>query len=124
MSTGAERGSGSVLTLGIITVVLTLFVAVAGASGYVVAAHRARSAADLAALAGAVDFATTADAAAACGAAAVNAEANAVALAGCTVTGDPLDYVVAVEVDRTVARPLPALPSSVSARGFAGTVPP
>ena len=53
MSGQTERGSASVLVLGICLVALVLATAVAGLGGALVARHQAESVADLAALAGA-----------------------------------------------------------------------
>lgn len=48
-----ERGSGTVLAVGLVAGLLTLVVALAALGGVLVASHRARAAADLSALAGA-----------------------------------------------------------------------
>ena len=51
-----ERGGASILMAGVMGVVVTLSVAAMLISGYLLGYHRARAAADLAALSGAVAF--------------------------------------------------------------------
>ncbi len=69
-----DRGSSTVLVLGLIAVLLTVTVAALAVLSAVRAAHQARSAADLAALAGAVVHQQASDASTAC------AEAKRIAL--------------------------------------------
>ena len=69
-----EQGSSTVLVLGLIAVLLTVTVAALAVLSAVRAAHQARSAADLAALAGAVVHQEVPDSSAAC------AEARRIAL--------------------------------------------
>ena len=61
-----DAGSATVLSVGVIAVVLTVTVAALAVLSAVRAAHVARSAADLAALAGAIDYQARSDPAAAC----------------------------------------------------------
>jgi secretion/DNA translocation related TadE-like protein len=89
-----DRGSASVWLLAVGLVLLAAGLAGAALGGAHVARHQARSAADLAALAGAVH--TVAGAEVACGRAAVIAEANGARLAECHVDG--LDLTVTVHV--------------------------
>jgi secretion/DNA translocation related TadE-like protein len=84
----------------------------------VLAGHRARSAADLAALA-----AATAEVGAgeACSAARINARTNGAEVVTCRVTGEASSFVVAVTVSASTGLRAP-LPKAVSAEAHAGNV--
>ena len=114
-----ERGSGSILVLGVTIVVLMFGVAAIGVGGYLVAGHRARSAADLAALSGAADFVAGRDA---CDGAKRNARVNGARVVSCSQVGDQLDFVVTVQVEIPVQILVPGLPGSAQAKAFAGAV--
>lgn len=84
---------------------------------YLVAAHQARGAADLAALSGAVAMSAGEDG---CAAARRVARANAASLLTCDPVGDAVDFVISVRVARTVRLDLPGLPTKITALAHAG----
>lgn len=90
-------------------------------AGYLLAVHRARDGADLAALAGATAAESGGDG---CAAAARNADSNRVRLVECQHHGDTTDFVVSVRVVVAVHVRLSGLPTTVGARADAGPVPP
>ena len=104
--------------LGVSTILMVLAFAGVVAAGYVTAGHRARSAADLAALSGAAEVQRGGDA---CGAATRLAEANGARIVACDRVGDQIDYVVTVRVACAVGGPA-GLPRSVEAVAYAGSV--
>jgi secretion/DNA translocation related TadE-like protein len=112
-----ERGSGTLLMIGVLAVLLAAGLAVTCAAGYIAAAHAARAAADLAALSGAVAIESEADG---CVAARKTAVRNGTWLTSCDRVGDQVDFVISVEVARTIALGLPGLPSRVLATAHAG----
>ncbi len=81
-----ERGSGTVLAVGVVAVVLTITLAVLAVVSAVTAGHQARAAADLGALAGAVRYQT--DPGGACGEAARIVVLNGGSLDGCSIGAD------------------------------------
>ncbi len=85
--TGSEGGSASVLALGVIGVVFVLTAAVVALLGATMASHRARTAADLGALAGAQVLNEGAAMRSPCQAAAEIVSHNRSALLGCRVSG-------------------------------------
>ncbi|MFV0430241.1 MAG: Rv3654c family TadE-like protein [Arachnia sp.] len=95
-----ERGSGTMLTVGVIGAVMATAWAAAVVTASLGQAQRALGAADLAALAAASAYATGQ---APCEAAAEAAERNAAELVACDLVGRPSSFVVEV----TVAMPLP-----------------
>jgi secretion/DNA translocation related TadE-like protein len=106
-----------VLTVGVMAVVLVLGGAALVVAGYAVGYHRARAAADLAALSGATAFRSGQDA---CREARRSAERNGARLTDCEVAGDQIDFVVTVEVS-VAARGQPrGLPRHVDAIAHAG----
>ena len=105
-----DRGSASLWLLGVALAVLLLAGTVAMAGGLLVARHRAQSAADLGALAGAARAAQGPGVA--CPAAERIVRANGGRLVACEVDG--LDVLITVDVDG------PAGWGSVSARARAG----
>ncbi|WP_432506967.1 Rv3654c family TadE-like protein [Kineococcus arenarius] len=113
---GAPRdgGSGSVLLLGVVAAALALAVAVAGLGAAVAAGHRARAAADLAALAGADAALGRADGPA-CERAQRVLRANGAA-GGCAVAADGS---VRVEAEVVVGGPFAALLAGTPARAAA-----
>ncbi len=114
-----ERGSGSILMAGVMGVVVALSCVAMMVGGYLLAHHRARSAADLAALSAAVGYQRGRDA---CPEARRLAERNGAVLADCDQVGDQIDFVVTVVVRIPVRSVLPGLPAWVSAEAHAGPV--
>ncbi|MGI8768566.1 MAG: Rv3654c family TadE-like protein [Propionibacteriaceae bacterium] len=112
-----QQGSGTMLTVGIMTVFLMFGALGAVLGGYAMAAHGARAAADLTALAAAQSM-NAGDQP--CRVAEDIAERNHAELTGCTLTGTAGDFVVAVSVRARVRFQLPGLPSVVNAHAWAG----
>ncbi|MEO5610612.1 MAG: Rv3654c family TadE-like protein [Ornithinibacter sp.] len=113
-----ERGSGTVWVLGACGVLVVLLAAVSALGGVVVDVHRARSAADLAALAAVAPMLT--GAAPDCDASAGLAALNGARESSCVVLGDGSVLVVvqvAVQGEGLFAHVVPAV---VSARARAG----
>jgi len=106
------------LMIGVMIVVLTLGLMAMCVAGYLVAGHRARSTADLAAVSGAAGFAQGQDA---CGAARQNALANHARVLTCDQVGDLVDFVVTVRIQVTVQTRVPGLPTSIEAVAHAGS---
>lgn len=99
-----ERGSGSVLVLGVVAAVLVVLTATLVLTGALAAAHRSRGAADLSALAAAGEAVDGASSATACGVAADLARVNGATLRSCVVgTDGVVDVEVAVAVPLHVA---------------------
>jgi secretion/DNA translocation related TadE-like protein len=86
--------------------------------GYAIAAHRARGAADLAALSGATAATQGGDA---CDAARRNARAHLARVASCERVGDQIDFVVSVTASVAVTVRMPGLPHRVNAVAHAGS---
>jgi secretion/DNA translocation related TadE-like protein len=114
------RGSASVLVAGLLGVLLVLSGAALVVGGFALAHHRARAAADLAAVSGATVFGQGADA---CEQARRSARDNGAEVLSCEQTGDQIDYVVTVRVAVGVRIRVPGLPDRVEARAHAGSVP-
>ena len=115
--TGGERGSATVLMAAIMGVVVTLGAAAMVIAGYLVGHHRARSAADLAALSGAVAHARGEDA---CDQARRIAPQNGAKVTSCARVGDDIDFVITVRTTVPVRSRLPGLPRRVEAEAHAG----
>ena len=113
-----ERGSGSVLMLGVTLVVVALAYTAVLVAGYQVALHRARAAADLAALTAASAVAEGADG---CEAARRNATRHGARVTACDRVGDQIDYVVSVTAFVEVRMRVPGLPRAVGATAHAGS---
>ncbi|WJY67143.1 Rv3654c family TadE-like protein [Corynebacterium auris] len=94
-----DEGYATVMSVGIIAAVVSLMLVVVGAGAQVASSHRARNAADLAAVAGATAFYEGADA---CGAAAMTAELNGARVDSCELR-EP-DVLVEVSVGRSRAQ--------------------
>jgi secretion/DNA translocation related TadE-like protein len=110
------------LMIGVMIVITVLALTGTCVAAYAVAVHRARAAADLAALSGAVAWSAGEDG---CAAARTIARANGTSLADCDQVGDQIDFVITVRVDREVPpMMLPGLPRTVSAKAHAGPVSP
>jgi secretion/DNA translocation related TadE-like protein len=114
-----QRGSGTVLMAAIMAVVVALGAAATIVAGYLVGHHRARSAADLAALSGAAAYAQGEDA---CAEARSAARRNGARTTRCDRVGDPVDFVVTVRVVVEVPVRSPGLPRRVEAEAHAGRV--
>lgn len=115
-----QRGSGTMLIIGVMAVLIMTGAAAALVSGYALAAHGARNAADLAALSGAHALTAGHDA---CAAVDLVARANHVTVVGCSVVGETGDFVVTVTVQAEVATRIPGLPTRLTQRAWAGVVP-
>ncbi|SLE58092.1 helicase/secretion neighborhood TadE-like protein [Mycobacteroides abscessus subsp. bolletii] len=106
----AERGSNTVTSLGLVCVLLVLGLTVAGLVGIVSANHRAATAADLAALAGA-DAARGLSSGQPCTVAAAVAGRNGASLAGCALPSE-LSGTVDVRVTIPIEGPFAFLGSA------------
>lgn len=113
-----ERGGGTVVSLSTIAVVILLGVAVVVGVLYVAAVHRARGAADLAALSAAARVPDGGDV---CGAAERVAGRNGAEVVACETAGDTVEWVVHVRVKLGVKPLLPGLPDHVPAEAWAGS---
>ncbi|WP_122261161.1 Rv3654c family TadE-like protein [Ornithinimicrobium cerasi] len=120
---GPERGSGTVLAVGLVAVVSTLLLAGLLVAAVAVAGQQARTAADLAALAAAGQVVHGGDEPTTCAVARQVAERNGGGLTGCSVVGPakaepgPLGTVEVV-----VTRPVAGTAWEVTARARAGGV--
>lgn len=108
------------LVAGVLAALLVFGAAAALVSGYAVAAHGARNAADLAALSGAQVMSDGGDA---CAAATTIARRNGTTLTRCRVTGEAGDFVVSVTVEVVVDPRIRGLPTRLSQQAWAGVVP-
>lgn len=106
----AERGSNTVTSLGLVCVLLVLGLTMAGLVGVVSANHRAATAADLAALAGA-DAARGLSSGQPCTVAAAVAGRNGASLAGCALPSE-LSGMVDVRVTIPIEGPFAFLGSA------------
>lgn len=112
-----DRGSGTVLMVAVVAALFLLTVAGVAVASAVLAVHRARAAADLAALSGAVALAQGQPGPSACGAAGVVAARNGALLLGC---GAGADGSVLVSTSTRVALGIPGQPRVASASARAG----
>lgn len=117
---GGERGSGTVLAVALVGVLATLLLAGALIAAVVVTGLRARTAADLAALAAAAETVAGSSQGGACGVAGEVARRNGADLTACR-TG--IDAAGLPRVEVTVARTTPGDRWTVSRRAVAGGVP-
>lgn len=118
-SPDTERGSGTLLSMAVVIFMLTLTAVVAVFGRYIVAGHRAAAAADLAALAGAQAYGSGRDG---CATARLYAARNDRMLAGCSVVGDRVDFVLSVRISAPVPTRVPILPRQITATAYAGPV--
>ncbi|GAA6527530.1 Rv3654c family TadE-like protein [Intrasporangium sp. DVR] len=109
---GGERGAATVLVIGVIVALMAATLGGLLVAGAVVASHRARLAADLAALAGATLLRDAGTVEGSCSRAARVAAANGGALVACRAEGLALAVVVTV--------PAPGWPEPARARSKAG----
>ena len=115
--TGRDRGSASVLMVGVMAVVMACAGAALVVAGYLIGVHQARGAADLAALSAAAVYAGAEDG---CAQARRTAQHNGARVTRCDRVGDEVDFVVTVRVAVDVATPIVGLPRAVSAEAHAG----
>ena len=117
----ARGEAGAATPLVVLTVMGLVTVAAVGvlALAYSAAARSVRAAADLAAVSGAQAHGRGDDA---CGEARRVAARNEVGVHECEVTGDLIDFVVEVRVNRPIGWRLPGLPERVAATAYAGNV--
>ncbi len=107
-----DRGAASVLVIGVVAAILLLTVGALTLAGVVAASHRARLAADLAAIAAAMELQASRDEGSACERGATIAASNAAYLKACGTEG--LDVTITVEVTA------PRWPAPATARAKAG----
>ena len=119
MSRPDAQGSGTMLIVAVMLVLLTVAVAIGTFAGYAVAEHRATNAADLAALAGAQ---AQGNGESPCPAATPIARANGGTVRSCSVVGTVSDFVVTVTVALPVPYPIPGLSKTVQVEANAGPV--
>ena len=115
----SERGTGTMLMVGVMMVVLVVATMGVTIAAYLLAVHRARSAADLAALSGAVAYSLGGDA---CSRSRATAATNAATVSDCSAVGDQVDFVVSVRVVVRISRTVPGLPDRISAQAYAGSL--
>jgi secretion/DNA translocation related TadE-like protein len=114
-----QRGSGTLLIMLVVVVLLALAASFSVVGQYLVAGQRARAAADLAALAGAQSYGTGADG---CAAAQQYATANGQRMADCSIVGDPTDFVLTVTITAPVPVRSQILPDTITVESHAGPV--
>ncbi|MDN5727176.1 MAG: flp pilus-assembly TadE/G-like family protein [Propionibacteriales bacterium] len=114
-----QHGSGTVLALGAMAILAAVLAVALVVGSYGVADHRATTAADQTALSAATVAAEGGDA---CAAARRAADSNQARLVACQQTGDAVEQVIAVTVEVDLPQRWPGLPSTVSARAWAGQV--
>jgi secretion/DNA translocation related TadE-like protein len=114
-----ERGSATMLMVGVLAVVVLLSGAALLVAGYALSNHRARAAADLSALSAAAAFARAGDG---CAQARRTAMANGARLTHCDRVGDDVDFVVTVGVAVSVRTRVPGLPTAIDAQAHAEPV--
>lgn len=107
------------LMVGVMIVVMALALAGCCVAAYLAAAHRVRSAADLAALSGATALTRGDDG---CAAARRSARSNGAEVTLCEQAGDDLDFVLTVRAERSVPILVPGLPGRVWAVAYAGPI--
>lgn len=112
-----ERGSGSMLMIGVIGALWLLGLGVMCMATYLAAIHHVRGAADLAALSGAVAVQAGEDG---CAASKRVALANETSLLTCARVGDAVDFVISVKVVGSVRLHVPGLPAKIVGFAHAG----
>jgi len=113
----SDRGSGSMLMVGVLTVVLMIGLGGVCVAGYLVAAQRSRAAADLSAVSGAADIASGGDG---CAVASRTARSNGAKVVSCDRVGDQFDFVITVRVEVAVSTGVAGLPRTIRATAHAG----
>jgi len=115
----SERGSGTVLMMGVMTLTaMTAFVA-ACLMSWIRCVHQTRSVADLAALAGAEALNAGRDA---CDTAAVTATSNRTTMTACVIESNGIDFVVRVTVQMDAKPQVPFGPTQFVHTSEAGHV--
>jgi secretion/DNA translocation related TadE-like protein len=115
----SEQGTGTILIMGVVILLLLLAAAFGVVGRYLVADHEARAAADLAALAGAQAYGTGGDG---CSAAGNYAAKNGHQLADCDVVGIPSDFVLSTSIRKPVPILIPGVPKAFLVHAYAGPV--
>jgi secretion/DNA translocation related TadE-like protein len=105
------------LMVGVMGALLLMAMGVMCMATYLTAIQRARGAADLAALSGAVAIQSGADG---CSVARRVAQANQSTAVSCDQAGDSIDFVISVRVARAVRLGIPGLPTKITAVAHAG----
>jgi secretion/DNA translocation related TadE-like protein len=103
--------------IGLMGVVIMFGSAAIVIAGYLSAHHRARAAADLAALSGAAAYQQGQDP---CGQADRTARGNGATVRHCDRVGDHFDFVVTVRVAVLIRLRIPGLPRTADAEAYAG----
>lgn len=106
------------LMIGVCVVLMTLGCAAMIVGGYLIAAHRVRAAADLAALSAATTASLGGEP---CAAARRNAGAQGARIDSCERVGDQIDFVVTVTASVAIELTVPGLPRRVAAVAHAGS---
>ena len=114
-----QRGSGTLLIIGMIVLLVVGLGAFGIVGRYLIARQSAQSAADLAALAGAQTYGAGGDG---CRAAEASAERNGHRLADCSVVGSDVDFVLTATIVAPVDVGTSTLPDSVRVQAYAGPV--
>ena len=114
-----ERGVATVLMVGVLAVVMLVSGAAMLIAGYALGHHRARAAADLAALSAAAVFEQGGDG---CAQARRTAVANGAKVTNCEQIGDIVDFVFTVEVTLRATIRVAGLPGTIRAEAHAGPV--
>jgi secretion/DNA translocation related TadE-like protein len=114
-----DRGAGTVLIAVAILIVAVVAAVCLCLVGWIGADHRARAAADLAALAGADAYAAGTDA---CSSATQVADVNHATLTDCSVETNSIDFIVKVSVQVPAHPDLPGGPQSFTQTAYAGSV--
>lgn len=117
---GADGGSGTVTAVAVVAALLTTLAMSLVVAGAICAAHVARGAADLAALAGAQEAVAGSSPEAACTEARRVAGLNGAALVSCEAGPGG---VVTVATEHAVRHQLPGLPAAMAGRARAGPAP-
>jgi secretion/DNA translocation related TadE-like protein len=112
----SERGSATMLMIGLMAVVVLLSATAMLVAGYLVGQHRARAAADLSALSAAAAFQSDGDG---CAQARQTARHNGAQVTRCDRVGDRVDWVVTVRVAVLTRTRVPGLPRAVTAEAHA-----
>lgn len=111
-STAEERGSASVLMVGVMAVVMVFAGVAVVVAGYLIGSHQAKGAADLSALSAAAVFEQAEDG---CAQARRTAQQNGARVTRCDRVGDDVDFVVTVRVEVDVRTSFVGLPRAISA---------
>jgi secretion/DNA translocation related TadE-like protein len=105
------------LMVGVMGALLLMAMGAMCMATYLTAIHKARGAADLAALSGAVAVQSGADG---CSVARKVARENETTAVSCDQVGDSVDFVISVRIARAVRLEIPGLPSKITALAHAG----